>query len=111
MDNYMMNMQTPGTPEALNALLEQIAAGTAPGSADPAAAAQQDEEEAAAQGQAGDYAAQRWYEQTAAAYRAAAALPPPQTTQERLAWLAARTEVLPEGVEPSQAIRITEEVE
>lgn len=38
-------------------------------------------------------------------------LPPPQTTEERLAWLAARTEVLPEGVEPSRAIRITEEVE
>lgn len=106
-----MQTMTPGTPEALNALLEQIAAGTAPGSADPAAAAQQDEDEAAAQGQAGDYAAQRWYEQTAAAYRAAAALPPPQTTEERLAWLAARTEVLPEGVEPTRAIRITEEVE
>ena len=38
-------------------------------------------------------------------------LPPPQTTEERLAWLAARTEVLPEGVEPTRAIRITEEVE
>jgi hypothetical protein len=72
MTNMNMQTPTPGTPEALNALLEQIAAGTAPGSADPAAAAQQDEDEAAAQGQAGDYAAQRWYEQTAAAYRAVA---------------------------------------
>ena len=70
----MNQIPIPGTPEALNALLEQIAAGTAPGSADPAAAAAQDEEEAAAQGQAGDYAAQRWYEQTAAAYRVAATL-------------------------------------
>jgi hypothetical protein len=60
---------TPGTPEALTALLTQIRQGTAPGSADPAAAAQCDEEEAAAQGQAGDHDAQRWYEATAAAYR------------------------------------------